>query len=228
MVLYRSLLTVDSSMAESKRRENSSMATLPIDVLFNILIRLPVKSLLRLKSVCKSWYFLITSREFTNDHLRRNSLSSDRLLIFSGEDNSLYSVDLQTLESPAIKIPFPSIPESISRKKIIGSCNGLLLCICDETPNFEALLLNSSSLPCKQIPKLEVPLNCLYINYGFGYDRGEDDYKVVRIVHFISGSVIGWKAMEVMVYSLRADSWKLVKNNFPFYWTPKSQYGLLV
>uniref|UniRef100_A0A7C8ZS77 F-box domain-containing protein n=1 Tax=Opuntia streptacantha TaxID=393608 RepID=A0A7C8ZS77_OPUST len=216
-------------MAESKRRENSPMETVPIDVLFNILIRLPVKCLLLFKSVCKSWYALITSREFADHHFRRNSLSSDRLLIFSGEDNSLYSVNLESPESsPAVKIPFPSIAERFSRKNIVGSCNGLLLCVCDETPNFEALLINSSSLPCKRIPKLKVPLNCLYVNYGLGYDCGVGDYKVVRIVHFLWGATVAREAMEVMVYSLRTDSWKLVKQNFLDYGTPKSKDGALV
>ncbi|KAI3930854.1 hypothetical protein MKW92_012096, partial [Papaver armeniacum] len=41
---------------------------LPNDVFLEILMCLPVKSLLRFKSVCKSWYALIKSSDFIHRH----------------------------------------------------------------------------------------------------------------------------------------------------------------
>ena len=50
---------------------------LPYDIIFDILTRLPVKSLIRFCRVSKSWYSTITSPIFITKHLdRANSLSN--------------------------------------------------------------------------------------------------------------------------------------------------------
>ena len=50
---------------------------LPHDIMFDILTRLPVKSLIRFCRVSKSWYSTITSPIFITKHLdRANSLSN--------------------------------------------------------------------------------------------------------------------------------------------------------
>ncbi|KAK9741635.1 hypothetical protein RND81_03G118700 [Saponaria officinalis] len=48
------------------------MAALPQELIFDILSRLPVKSLLRFKSVCKRWYSMIHDNEFIAVHLERS------------------------------------------------------------------------------------------------------------------------------------------------------------
>ncbi|KAL3520977.1 hypothetical protein ACH5RR_019126 [Cinchona calisaya] len=53
---------------------------LPEDVLIEILLRLPVKSLVRLERVCKSWRALIKSPRFIAIHLS-HAKNNDRLLI---------------------------------------------------------------------------------------------------------------------------------------------------
>ncbi|XP_074312827.1 F-box protein CPR1-like [Silene latifolia] len=220
-------------MSKLMKQSNYSISILPIDTLINIFSRLPIKSLLTLKSICKSWRSLITSRYFSNLHLHRNSLSIEKLLIFIGDDYSFYSVSLETLELAAIKIPFSSAWERFSRRKnIVGSCNGLLLCICDESSVSEALLINPSTLPCKKVPKLEVPQQCLYLSYGFGFDFVNDDYKIVRIAHFLGvrGDGTRWEVMNVSVgvYSLKFDTWKLVVSMIGPLGTPVSNNGTLV
>ncbi|KAK9690602.1 hypothetical protein RND81_09G140100 [Saponaria officinalis] len=218
-------------MAKSLKHDTYSMEIISMDILINIFSRLPIKSLLILKSVCKSWRSLITTPYFTNLHLRLNSPSSEKLLIFVGEDHSLYSISFDFPSFAPIRIPCSSTWERFSRRKtIVGSCNGLLLCICDESSVSEALLINPSTLPCKRVPKLQVPNNCLYLSYGFGYDTLKEDYKIVRIAHFLRAS-FGWETMDVSVgvYSLSSDTWKLVCNVVasPF-GTPVSHNGALV
>jgi len=48
---------------------------IPIDLQINILLRLPVKSLLRFRCVSKLWCSIITSQDFGNRHFTITSSS---------------------------------------------------------------------------------------------------------------------------------------------------------
>ncbi|GFY95184.1 F-box family protein [Actinidia rufa] len=54
---------------------------IPNDLLIEVLARLPVNSLIRFKSVCKSWYSLITSPIFINKQLNHSKTNTDEVLI---------------------------------------------------------------------------------------------------------------------------------------------------
>ncbi|KAL2936775.1 F-box protein CPR1 [Bienertia sinuspersici] len=211
------------------------MGSLPIDVISDILARLPVKYLLRSKSVCKSWFTLITSKHFINFHLRLNTLSSsDKLLLFSSSDHSLYSVTFDSLESPPTKLSYFS-DNGPSFSGFGGSCNGLLLCFSNDNNNNDAsnndvYLVNPSTFQYRKIPKLKVPKSHVCVNYGFGYDHKTDDYKVIRIVILVYGCEDGpvFNAREVMVYSLKANSWRFIEEKISDYATLASRNGALV
>ncbi|KMT00898.1 hypothetical protein BVRB_9g221700 [Beta vulgaris subsp. vulgaris] len=208
------------------------MDTLPIELIFIIFAHLPIKCLLRLKTVCKSWLTIISSSNFINFHLHLNSLSSsNQLLIFyTNNHQSLYSVFLNSLKSPAMKLCF--FNEDLSFSGISGSCNGLILCNLNhnKTQNFDVCLVNPSTLKFRKIPKLQVPKNYLYVNFGLGYDFKRDDYKIVRIVNFVyaceDGSI--FNAREVMVYSMRSNSWKFIEEKVSNHATLASRNGALV
>lgn len=72
------------------------MAELPLELLIaEILSRLPVKSLLRFKSVCKSWYSLIEDPEFIKLHQSKNLNSNSNLyLLFRTSSSSILIADL--------------------------------------------------------------------------------------------------------------------------------------
>jgi hypothetical protein len=53
---------------------------LPSDVVVKILIRLPVKSLVRLRCVCKDWCSLISSNTFIATHTNRDDNNKSGLL----------------------------------------------------------------------------------------------------------------------------------------------------
>lgn len=56
---------------EDGENGTSSIAyqNLPEDVIIEILLRLPVNSLLKFKSVCRNWYSLIKSPNFIRKHM---------------------------------------------------------------------------------------------------------------------------------------------------------------
>jgi len=112
---------------------------LPIEIITEeILPRLPAKSLLRFRCVCRLFKTLISSPGFINLHLERSqSLSSrpDRYLILVGrkQERDLYSFGIDSLELPHATItkkllPLPRDFEGLRTicNFVVGSCNGLL------------------------------------------------------------------------------------------------------
>ncbi|XP_026428655.1 F-box/kelch-repeat protein At3g06240-like [Papaver somniferum] len=191
-----------------------SSSSIPGEIQEDIILRLPVKSISRFKSVCKSWCRYINSPTFIKHHLVRTS-KNPRIMIrdaIRGDGtNPFYIVDYDSISSglssrkcePVARLNYPvSVNNGVRNPyvDIVGSCNGLLCVIapvCD-TP----IIWNPSTTEYKEII-LPPPDNHLrWVSYGFGYDRKINDYKLV---------CLSWE--EVYIYRLRSSSSrKLVKN----------------
>ncbi|KAJ0692108.1 putative F-box domain-containing protein [Helianthus annuus] len=91
------------------------------DLLTEILLRLPVTSILRFKSVSKHWRLLLRHRHFTHRY--------DTLLKSPGfftTDNIYVPYDVENPTTPLFRsLDFYPDPRGI---RIVQSCNGLLLC----------------------------------------------------------------------------------------------------
>ncbi|KAL7218697.1 hypothetical protein ACSBR2_011880 [Camellia fascicularis] len=60
---------------------------LPQEVLFDILARLPVKSLLQMRCVCKSWNSLINSPIFITSHMNQTLSNNNNELLLLRHHN---------------------------------------------------------------------------------------------------------------------------------------------
>lgn len=85
------------------------------EIVVDVLSRLPVKSLLRFKSVSKEWQSIITDPKFVSLHLNRSTQRP-------GAINHQASVQ----EITDLAWTDPDTGSSYTDFKIIGSCNGLL------------------------------------------------------------------------------------------------------
>ncbi|KAJ9154402.1 hypothetical protein P3X46_027739 [Hevea brasiliensis] len=182
------------------------MGNLPPDIIIHILSRLPVKSLLRFKCVCKSWCSIISDPQFIRTHL---NLARERLILTSPSLRSFYSVRYEeNNDAIAVELDFPVEKNSYDEVTYFGSCNGLL-CLSPEPDTF--LLFNPSTRESRKVPK--VKNDCFpfsrYLTraftHGFGYDHSVDDYKFVKIA----------LGIYVLVYSLKTNTWKGVQD-FPY------------
>ncbi|KAL2931939.1 F-box protein CPR1 [Bienertia sinuspersici] len=190
------------------------MANLPTEIIaLEIFPRLPPTALLRFKSLNKFFYNLISSQKFIDLHLHYSvSSSPDQLLkVFftvKDEQQRLYFLDA---DSPPryLSLP-PPFCDPTRQLAFVNSFNGLL---CLKSYGFQVkkmmydwIILN----PCTG--QISANISSSYewgplteLCSGFGYDRLNDDYKLVVVEYY------GY-SRKVRVYSMKANSWKCVEN----------------
>lgn len=189
----------------------SSMSNLPLDVIAEILSRLPVKFLSRYLCVSKQWYALIHSHAFINLHLRHSIESNtDRTLILHQQHS--------TVPFDYFSVHFPNDDQFGKPMKIHHP--PLLRCVNMSTQQIHGLVFvhsNTGELAIwnplirryRKLPTLEKTFPNTIIALGFGYDTRNDDYKVLRVVQFLN------REFDVKMYSLKSKSWKNIKEQWP-------------
>ncbi|XP_074263035.1 F-box protein CPR1-like isoform X2 [Silene latifolia] len=202
-----------------------TLAHLPIDLITDILSRLPAKTVVCLKIVCKSWCNLISDDYFVNYRLEQSLATKSNLhyvvtvpRFYLQEYDHLpepreqtcpvhYSADFDSLGNlRELSHPFKDCKTGT---RVFGSCRGLLLLHVTDGP---LLLYNPTTQTYNVLPGLPVYQDARaygHLSYGFGYDNATRDFKCVKIMQRLFKE-IGYLTCEVMVYSLRTNCWKRV------------------
>jgi len=211
--------------ATKRRRLNSTSlhATLPFDPVLEILYRLPVKSLVQFKSVCKSWKSLISHPKFAKNHLR---LSTTRHHLFfphlSKHDYTFKTCPISTLftrkitptATATLQLDYPLSHRGVNFDQIRGSCHGIF---CIELYRSFAVLWNPSIRKFAKLPSLEIQgSNTLYS--GFGYDHSTDTYKVVAFS--------GVYQVQTYVHTMGTNFWTRIQD-FP-HCVPEHESGKFI
>ncbi|KAK1358343.1 F-box domain-containing protein [Heracleum sosnowskyi] len=185
------------------------------EMIFKILSLLPVLTLLRCKSVCKSWKTIISDPHFIQAHL---TISHNKPPPFSllrvvprGKLQGLY---IHTHGEDSVKLTLP-VPEYMCGMHLyVRSCNGLVT-LADRSISVLYIWnpltrLFKLILPSKIFPHYS---NVGFAkNLGFGFDSVSNDYKILRVV--LGGYSYSGGNVSVMVaelYSVNADSWKEIR-----------------
>ncbi|CAJ2661716.1 unnamed protein product [Trifolium pratense] len=158
---------------------------LPDELIFHILLWLPVRFLLQLKCVCKSWKTLISDPQFTKSHLHSITLNP------TITHQRLFSSLLINEHCKIVSFPMKPLFENPSehantvkfrmehRFRILGSCNGLL-CLFDLNQGYVKLWNPCIRFESKKSPIIDCYDKYMLITYhGFGYDHVNDKYKVL-------------------------------------------------
>ncbi|KAL3628729.1 hypothetical protein CASFOL_027775 [Castilleja foliolosa] len=206
----------------------SAMAdcVLPQEIMFNIVTRLPVKSIHRFKAVCKPWCKVFVTPKFMKAHHAQLSRNRDNqsVAVYSFADKpghimSLYRVEPN--EELPINLGHP-YPKHLYLMDFVGCVNGLLCLACPvhlEPMDCQWIELWNPALKLSKsvpVPKLRAGYGVL-ASIGLGYDDENDDFKVVRIVHVEKkkkGKITN--IAEVEVYSANSNSWKMIHVGFQF------------
>ncbi|XP_057453037.1 F-box/kelch-repeat protein At3g23880-like [Lotus japonicus] len=206
----RSKKTKNPSLLDMEN-ENEKNLSLPTELIIEILLRLPVRSLLRFRRVCTSWSSLISDPQFAESHFDLNAAPTDRLLLrFINENRArVQSFDLASSlrDRSAVKtLNFPSPSMSCDHNPIhfLGSCRGFMLLAYERTSDF--IVWNPTTGFDKQIQHFESDFMSASL-HGFGYDKSTDDYFVVLIRLLIRAN-----QAEIQAFSLKSESWHVTKS----------------
>ncbi|XP_004486107.1 F-box/kelch-repeat protein At3g23880-like [Cicer arietinum] len=198
-----------------------SLPTLPFELVAEILSRLPVKILMQLRCVCKSWKSLICDPKFVKKHLRVSTTRHHLFLTFlnSSREFVLTTYPLSSvfteITATATQLDYP-LNNRNRFDLIVGSCHGILCFALDQR---FALLWNPSISKFAKLPSLNNPSReGSYTIYAFGYAHFSDSYKVVAVSCYESdtnGSTSNrvYKT-EVKVHTLGTNSWRRIQD-FP-------------
>ncbi|XP_060180332.1 F-box protein CPR1-like [Lycium barbarum] len=187
------------------------------ELITETLLRLPVKPLLKFKSVSKSWLSLISSPEFIKRHLSLSANNKDYnhhrvMLMVVPPEGDLKDYSLRSLLYDSVVVEASDMNYPVERSNaflyIVGSINRLI-CFAEST---KLLLWNPSIRKFKKLPdfrteKMRGLNNVNSVIYGFGYDEIHDDYKVVSCMF---SSYDKFCPAEVKIYSLKSDSWRSI------------------
>ncbi|GAU20091.1 hypothetical protein TSUD_381830 [Trifolium subterraneum] len=173
--------------------ETTAIPNLPFEIVEEILIKLPVKFLMQLKSVCKSWKSLISNSKFAKKHLRVSPTRHHILVTYITKHLRQCIVPgefiLVVHEDELVDYPFSS--DTAARQ-------------------LDFPLSMETVEPC-------------YTYFGFGYvfDRFSDNYtyKVVNANYYYGSddyyygpdNEVIYKS-QVKVYTLGTDSWRMIQD----------------
>ncbi|KAH0995119.1 hypothetical protein GBA52_018983 [Prunus armeniaca] len=212
---------------------------IPEEVIHDILLRLPSKSLLKCTTVCKSWRSLIRSSAFIHTHLshaiiKSNNQNDDaQLLLLVFQCNSVIALGSQPFISEYSKLvnPFVAYNELQGRPKdnldlrvrtvkVVETCNGLV-CL---HHRLTTLIWNPRIRKFVILPQGTVSASQYDPrSYSFGYDSRTDDCKVLRFVRERRVSCA------VELCSLARGSWRsVVTPNFVDEMLPSTMFGPVI
>ncbi|GLT66258.1 hypothetical protein SLA2020_386320 [Shorea laevis] len=199
------------------------------DLVFDILVRLPGKPLLRFRCVSKSWRRIIADPSFKATYHSRlaTKTNPEYLLQLRCQPPSMCSISRcneSFVEQEVLQIPVSSLNHP--NMTITGSCNGLLcLAASDDTGRSfgdEIYLLNPAIRRLKLLPpspvqpdrRWDLPPNSKWHpnpnHVGIGFNSLTADYKVVKIGNILTTSPEYRWFTGAQIYSLRSNSWKTV------------------
>jgi F-box interacting protein len=195
---------------------SSSSETLPLDLVTEIMCWLPVKFLLQLCCVCKSWNYIIShdsnfakkhlSLSTSNHHRRHLILTPTRTSReFLLSDFQLSSIFSSSVSTPSVtQLRYPLLPIKGYSFGAISNYDGMFCFGIDESL---ALLFNPSIRKFKMLPPLENPdRDYAQTFYTLAYDRFANIYKIIAV------SFPDKQEKQVHVHTLGTHYWRRIQD----------------
>ncbi|XP_062102672.1 putative F-box protein At3g16210 [Humulus lupulus] len=207
-----------------------AMTKFPWELVDQILCGLPVKDLLRCRSVCKELCSRINSRDIMHNHLNSNVGLFFIMDDANGSNSSLYSHRFQWLHlSTSNLLPLFEDAKTMFRSySAIATCNGLL--VMKKMLVYKEVVIWNPSIPsCYLKVSYTFGYNRTTTVIGFGHDPVNDDYKLLTStalarIESPPKYLCGFAYCDVYrfhIYSVKTKTWRELgrafQDNFGYY-----------
>ncbi|KAL9464643.1 hypothetical protein AB3S75_002280 [Citrus x aurantiifolia] len=193
----------------------TSLGDLSDDMMIETLSRLPVRSLMRFKCVCKSWFGLVKDPNFIYKHLKRDD--NMRLMVYctyKNPDDRDPSDDLITYFSvfpdrTLTDLHFQDL-EPLMKGIHIGPYDGIFCLLKSHTLiNLWNVSLNEYRVVPECRPRLPCYTKTHYANVALGFDPVINGFKLVLILTLWNDQRDSFHDFShVAVYSFSTNSWR--------------------
>ncbi|XBH58365.1 F-box protein At5g49610-like [Aegilops tauschii subsp. strangulata] len=173
-------------MSSSKRMmaDVSGGGWLPDEMIMEVLLRLPAKSLLRFRAVCRSWAALFSTEQFRGLHMATPKAAPPKLLFVSPTATSdssteVCSVSLSAGPEDDLKLfTLDSACGDSMQLLMPAPCHGLNLLFDAVAPAY--YICNAATRAVTRLPPF--PRGFRHASAGLGFDARTRRYKVVRLI----------------------------------------------
>ncbi|KNA17304.1 hypothetical protein SOVF_081210 [Spinacia oleracea] len=205
---------------EEEEEEQSKM--LPEDLIVEVFLRLPAKSVGRFRCVSNRWNYLLTQPQFVKSHLnltKQHPTTEESLILISHDPMNSYSTQLNNdhhlfdkMICFATKLTFED-HRFYPSDSLYGSCDGLILNL--DYNRKKLFLINPTTREIKELSSLPYAVDhfLCFTMYGLGYDSISDDYRVIMISHYVPGIKFCYNEKFFNVYSVGNGTWKRVDSS---------------
>ncbi|XVF76866.1 hypothetical protein PTKIN_Ptkin13bG0301100 [Pterospermum kingtungense] len=187
------------------------------DLLADILVKLPAKSLIKFKVVCKKWKCLISSSRFCLYHTQsfRIKCTLKPSALFIDIDFKLLPLTHDCVRLPPFD--FIDLPDVM----VLQSCAGLLLCV-SISPSIKFFICNPTTRRMKMLsfPSYSGVEEYERFDVNLAFDKSFR-YKIVVVRQL---KIIKPPIMSIDIYSSETDSWSVSKIRFTCNWSRHVQY----
>ncbi|KAK9072079.1 hypothetical protein SSX86_008511 [Deinandra increscens subsp. villosa] len=198
---------------ETLKEQRSTMTVdrFPTEIINEIISRLPVKSILRFRSVSKPWLSRISDPSLIKLQLTHATASHRAALFLSAYDKRTrkrFFLSAAPDGGPATLLM--TIDDSRDTDITTEHLNGFVCLACEKSlydynDNIHAFVVNPSTRQMFTIPD---PTDCSgygHLGYFFGFDESRNEHKILLIRYVLRSSKV-----EFMIYSLSNHSWRKI------------------
>lgn len=194
-------------------KASQSNSELPLSILMDILLKLPLPATRLCRCVSKSWCNIIEDPYFIKQFAAKPS--TDFVLANTNSSTLAAAFDLA---SSSIKLyPFGF------RFQPLASCNGLVL-LADEKDQLINYCVCNPITDKNMIKLPRKPRNTSTYFCGFGFSPSTKEYKVVQLI--VDNRVAGGEFPKVEIHTHGTDTWRSICEGIPNHWILSSRVGV--
>ncbi|KAJ9551448.1 hypothetical protein OSB04_015493 [Centaurea solstitialis] len=194
---------------------------LPFDIQFLIIQRLPIKSLLRFRSVCKTWKSFISSSDFIAGYTTHSQQQHHMIISYENLDDDQVKCVSVFDDDQSFAL---TVPPLVQRKRVVDSSHGLL-CMVNSFGRFSETQMAVIWNPAIRrsiavaVPNM-VDHQQFQFDYvvGFGVCPATMDPKLVKVTFIrdpLAIQSISCIPFQVMVFTLSSGQWTTPSTNLP-------------